>query len=313
MNSLELINIVNRWKWHLVIVAAVAFCVSVIFSGPSFITPKYKSFAIVYPGNLVAYSTESPTEQMLQLLESSFIRDRVISTFHLASRYDLDTTGDQWRSELYRRYEQNVGISKTEYESVEIAVMDKDPRVAAAMVDSILRYLDIKARSIQSEKAMEIVVIVNNQLMQKKEEMDSLEAKAQELRIKYGLLDYIQQTKEITRGYVAGLSGGRSGSSMNEIKTMIGNLQDKGGDFFELQQHLSRVRSTYDDLKVSYENALKDVNKELTYSNVVTRPIPADRKSYPVRWLIVTLSIGGALLFSFAIILLLGSSKRLEM
>ena len=42
-------------------------------------------------------------------------------------------------------YEDNVGISKTEFESVEIAALDKDPKVASDIVDSILSYLDEKA------------------------------------------------------------------------------------------------------------------------------------------------------------------------
>src|SRR5207237_10327913 len=96
---------------------------------------------------------------------------------------------------------------------------------------------------------------------------------------------------------------GPRGATMNEIKNMIANLQDKGGEFFELNEHLGRVRSSYDDLKVGYENALKDVNKQLTYSNVVTHPIPADKKSYPIRWLIVLLSVAGALFFSFMVIM----------
>ena len=310
MNSLELINIVKRWKLHLVVVAVIAFIASVIFSGPAFITPKYKSFAIVYHGNLIAYSTESSTEQMLQLLQSSYIRDEVVNQFRLAERYNIDTTSEQWQSDLFKRYEENVTIKKTEFESVEIDVLDKDPKLASAMVDSILRYLDVKARALHRDKASEIVVIARNQLMLKKAEMDSMETMVQDLRGKYGMLDYMLQTKEVTRGYLKGLTAGRGGASMNEIKTMINNLQSKGGEYFELNEHLGRVRSTYDDLKVGYENALKDVNKELTYSNVVTHPIPADKKSYPIRWLIVTLSVAGSLLFSLLLILLIAPTKK---
>ena len=71
--------------------------------------------------------------------------------------------------------------------------------------------------------------------------MDTMEARMQDLRAKYGMLDYVQQTKEITRGYLKGLTDGKGGPSMKEIKTMIGNLQDKGGEFYELNEHLARV------------------------------------------------------------------------
>src|SRR5436190_6328637 len=150
-------------------------------------------------------------------------------------------------------YYSNVTIKKTEYESVEVDVLDKDPVVASAMVDSILIYFDRKARSLQREKAMEIAVIAKTQLDLKKTEMDTMEARMQELRAKYGMLDYVQQTKEVTRGYMNGLNGGRG--SVKEMKEMLANLQDKGGEFFELNEHLGRVRSSYDDLKVGYENA----------------------------------------------------------
>ncbi len=310
MNSLDLMNIVRHWKWHLIVVAIVALFASIIFSGTTFITPKYKSFAIVYPGNLVAYSRESPTEQMLQLFRSSDIRDRIANQFHLAERYKIDTTGEQWHTELIKTYEDNVNINKTEFESVEIDVMDKDPNVASAMVDSILLYLDVKARALQREKASELVVIAHNQFMQKKAEMDSMEALEQDLRTKYGMLDYGIQSKEVTRGYLKGLTDGRSRASMNEVKNMIGNLQTKGGEFYALEQDLGRTRAVYNDLKLNYENALKDVSKELTYSNVVTRPVPADKKSYPVRWLIVLLAVMGAELFSFIVILLFSQNGR---
>ncbi|MCX6290290.1 MAG: hypothetical protein NT126_00830 [Bacteroidetes bacterium] len=75
LNSAEIIKSVIRWKWHLLTVAFISLAASVIFSGPSFIKPKFKSFAILYPSNLVTYSTESSTEQMLQLLQSSDVRE----------------------------------------------------------------------------------------------------------------------------------------------------------------------------------------------------------------------------------------------
>jgi capsular polysaccharide biosynthesis protein len=65
-NSIELIQLVKKWKKHLIVVGAVSLLGSVIFSSPLFIKPKYKSFALVYPSNLIAYSTESATEQMHQ-------------------------------------------------------------------------------------------------------------------------------------------------------------------------------------------------------------------------------------------------------
>ena len=90
LNSIELISLLNRWKKQLMIVAGISLLASIIFSSPMFIKPKFKSTAIVYPSNLIAYSTESATEQMLQICQSSTIRDQIIRSFNLLQHYDID-------------------------------------------------------------------------------------------------------------------------------------------------------------------------------------------------------------------------------
>src|SRR4051794_6326011 len=100
-NSIDLLRLLNKWKKHLLIVGAISLVGSIIFSSPLFIKPKFKSFALIYPSNLIAYSTESATEQMLQLTQSYDIRDKIIQTFHLLDHYGIDTTNSKtYRSEV---------------------------------------------------------------------------------------------------------------------------------------------------------------------------------------------------------------------
>ena len=170
LNSVDIVKAVIRWKWHLLVVVAVSMIASIIFSGPSFIKPKFKSFAIVYPSNLIAYSTESSTEQMLQMLQSSDVRQQIINSFHLMNHYEIDSSKNMHaNSEVINIYNDNVTINKTEYESVQIEVWDTDPVLAAAMADSIIVLGDKKIRSVQREKAEEVLVIAKNQLDRKKE------------------------------------------------------------------------------------------------------------------------------------------------
>src|ERR1051325_11180077 len=126
--SLQSINISKelvRWRKHLFIVGLIALVASVIFSGPAFIKPRFKSFAILYPVNLQTYSQESPTENMIQLLESSDIQDQLIRDFNLYSHYEIDTTDNEhMRTDVMKVLEDNVSVKKTEYESVEIKVYD---------------------------------------------------------------------------------------------------------------------------------------------------------------------------------------------
>ena len=114
-NSIDLLRLLNRWKKHLLIAGAISLIGSIIFSSPIFIKPKFKSFALVYPSNLIAYSTESSTEQMLQLTQSYDIRNRIINTFHLFEHYGIDTVKNlTHQSEVYKKYDENIIIKKTE-------------------------------------------------------------------------------------------------------------------------------------------------------------------------------------------------------
>ncbi|REJ84451.1 MAG: hypothetical protein DWQ44_09425 [Bacteroidetes bacterium] len=309
-NSIEIVKELIRWRKHLIIVGLIALVASAILSSPFFIKPKYKSYALVYPSNLMAYSDESATEQMLQLAQSSDIRNWIIDAFDLYNHYEIDTVNNpHFRSKAIKMYEENVNIRKTEFESMEITVLDTDPLIASRMVDSLIRYFDIKTRKMQAEKSHEVMVIAQNQLMNKKREMDSMETILKDYRLRYGILEYKSQSKEATRGYLRALSSG-NGRAISESQSLMNSLKEKGGEFNSLSEHLWRIRGDYNDLKMIYENAERDVYKNLTYANVVTRPQPADKKSYPVRWLIVVISVGSALFVSFLTILIFKSKNQ---
>ncbi|MCQ2078079.1 MAG: hypothetical protein MJZ20_13815, partial [Bacteroidaceae bacterium] len=62
--------------------------------------------------------------------------------------------------------------------------------------------------------------------------------------------------------------------------------------------------------KVDYEQELRFYNSNLTYSNIVTDPFPADKKSFPVRWVVVALCGLGAFLFSILLVFIIENRKK---
>jgi uncharacterized protein involved in exopolysaccharide biosynthesis len=308
-NSQFILDILNRYRKPLIIIGVVSALAGVVFSMPYFMPPRFKSNAIIYPSNLISYSSESPTEQMLQIAQSSDIRSRIINVFNLYSHYGIDTTTNpHFKTDAIAQYEENVTIKKTEYESMEITAYDEDPQMAAAIVDSIIYHFNIKAREMQRDKSMEVLVIAKNQMDMKKAEMDSMETVIKQIRNDHGILDYKGQSEEALRGLFRNLSSG-NGNGVNEAKKMIESLKEKGGEYNALNEHLWRVRGNYNDLKIAYEVAYRDVNKILTYTNVVTKPQVADKKSFPVRWLIVLISVSSSLLFAFIVALIIEARK----
>src|SRR3989304_3194634 len=91
MKNFDLLNIILKWKITLTVVIVLAIVLSAVFSSPFFIKPKYKSTAVIYPSNLMPYSQESPTEQMLQLFQSDSVFNHVAEYFRLIRHYGLDS------------------------------------------------------------------------------------------------------------------------------------------------------------------------------------------------------------------------------
>ncbi len=313
MNVSNILQILNKWKVHFIIIGGIALVISAIFSGPSFIIPKYKSFAILYPSNIIPYAGESPTEQMIQVLQSDDISRNMFNKFNLMKDYEIDSTKDKyWLSHLIDTYNDNVTFSRQEFQSVEISVLDKDPFQASLMVDTIIDLMNKKAKNLQREKSEELVKIIKGQLDKKKQEMDSMEEVVKGLRVNHGIISYDLQSKELTREYYEMLSKTGNSQALSEARAMIKNLEEYGGEFVAINEHLWRVRGSYNDIKNQYENAVKDVEKILTYSNIITKPYPADKKTYPIRWLIVLISTLSSLILTYLVISLLDRPKTLN-
>ncbi len=304
INSSDIFRIALRRRLHLLIIVIGAVVLAFIFSGETFIKPKFKSTAIVYPVNIIPYSMESPTEQLLQLFHSADVRTLMVQRFDLAKHYDINSNSKASLTRLNNSYDENILVRKTEYESIKIDITDVNPDTACKMVNGLIDCVDRKARLLQREKTKEVVKIFSDQLAVKQNQIDSLETINNLLRVRYGLLDYKSQAKEATKSYLKLVSTGASKEKLRDVDSMLRNLEEKGGAQISVTEQLDGLRESYNGIKSEYDKAISDLTKELTYSNVVTKPFPADSKCYPVRSLIVIVTAFsafflGLLLFVF--------------
>jgi len=307
----NLIKLILRWRLHLFIIFCLSVILSAIFSGPKFITPKYKSYAIVYPSNLIPYSSETETEQMLQIFKGNDIRDSIIIAFDLANYYKINKGKEHYKTTLIKEYEKNVSIRKTEFESVTIEVLDKDPVHASEMANAIIKYFNRKVRNMHKEKSQEVLIITAKQMALKTAQIDSVSSLINKMSTEYKIIDYEAQAKEVTRGYLKTIDGA-GGAQINTkaVEEMKKNLEEKGSDFILLNNYLIGLMEQYIDLKTEYEIALRDVEKDLTYTNIVSYPLPADKKSYPIRWLIVFIATLSTMFVSIMFIIFIDKLKK---
>lgn len=293
----------REWKLFAV-VGIITLVLASVFSGPAFIPPKYRSTATVYPVNLTSYSTETRTDQLLQLLSSNSIRDSLIKQFDLARIYKADTTKQGGYYALYNEFNERVAISKTRYESVMIEIVDEDPVLARDMVNAMLDQTDMLARRLQREKSNEVLHIAQRAMEHERHKLDSVEARLDSLRQGSGLLSYDQQAREVTKGYVKLLSQPGAGQAQkDQVLRLMKELEEKGGEFRHLTDMSNMFRHNLDRLITEYERVVNDVTKELTYTNVVIYPEVSDKKVYPVRWLIVLIACVSSMALCFVLVL----------
>ena len=300
-NNLSLIQLIYKWKWHIIIITAGAALCGAIFSSSAFITPLYKSEAIAYPANVSPYSDESETEQMLQIINSQSIADSIIEKYDLWSDYNIDRNWEFAKTYMMFEYHEKIKISKTPYDAVSIVVSDKDPVMACNIAKDILNFYDQKVSQLHRIKQIDVVAMYAQQLEYKQQDIDNWKMQLVELGENYGIANYEQQSREVTRAYLAGSP---------RAAELMRNLEKYGPDEIDLENKIIEESKTYADVKQDYEMNMRFFFTELTYSNIVTEPYPADKKSYPVRWVIVALSGLGALLLSILVIFIIENRKK---
>jgi uncharacterized protein involved in exopolysaccharide biosynthesis len=304
-NNTNLINLLLKWRIHLLVILVAALVLSVIFSGPFFITPKFKSVAVIYPANVSPYSEESETEQMFQILQSQDITDSVITKFNLTDHYKISKDYKYYKTAIYYEYSQNIKIEKTPYDAVRIDVLDKDPEMAARIAEAIISFYNLKVRNMHNDKYFEVMNMYQNLLAKKERDIDSLKQSLYALSVESGLLGYDQSSEEIMRGYLRTVTTGAAGNiNTSEVKRLKENMEKVGGQLILLTESIKNEARAYTAFKVQYEDALRFYDAKLTYCNVITHPFPSDKKAYPVRWLIVAMTIILTFFFSIVVILL---------
>lgn len=286
LDTLKLFLLLQKWRKPLIITAVLSLLASFIFTLPVFMPPMYKATSVIYPVNLQAYSTESPTEQMVQLLNSEDVWMQLVSTFRLFRHYEVDSTGPFPRFEIMKRLQKNIDINKTEFESIEVHILDRDPVLAARMCDSLLVYTDRKALLLNRQRSLEKLVIAKKQMDDKKAELDSLERTLRFIRKNYGITDFESQVEGFSREYYHTLSTGRVNSQMDDARK---NMEEKGGEYILMKELLLRVSGAYSEYRLRYEKALSESTMVLDFHNIITKATPPERKDSPKRTLIMLL------------------------
>ena len=135
-DSIDLMSFLWKSRKALIILGIVAAVISSIVS--LMMQEKYLSVVTLFPTksssitfsevitedqSVTKFGEEEEAEQMLQILESALVREKIITRFNLMKHYDIDTTSQLKYTELAETYSDNITFQRNNKGAVLINVL----------------------------------------------------------------------------------------------------------------------------------------------------------------------------------------------
>jgi uncharacterized protein involved in exopolysaccharide biosynthesis len=320
-DSSGLIVFLYKWRKPLFIVLVASVFFSWFFSGPLFIAPKYKAIVVLFPtsstsvskslfseqggkgSDLMAFGEDEQAEQLLQILSSNKIRDRIIRKFNLMEHYDIDTTSKYKNSNLFKEYDRNISFRRTEYMAVQISVYDTDPQMAADIANGIAELIDSTKNEMQRQRAIRGFQIVEEEYKKLQEDVNATVDSLVKLG-DLGVNDVEYQSQVLNQQMAIAIMNGNKTAQV-ALQKKLDILGKYGGIYMSLKNALEFKTEQLTILQTKYKEAKVDAEEDLPQKFIVSDAYKPERKSYPVRWLVMLVSSFSALFLAIMILIIM--------
>jgi uncharacterized protein involved in exopolysaccharide biosynthesis len=286
-----------------------------------FITPLYLSTAVVFPAatSTVSFSEqrnakassmdfgeEEQAEQLVQILQSSKIRDKIVHQFDLMNHYEIKPTDPNKNYRLGIAYSDHISFTRTRYGSIQIDVLDKDPKLAASIANKIVDLIDTVKNEMVKERTLPAYEI-------NKRKKDLI---MEDLHIIMGKLDSLSSLGVVTSEGRANLFQAYNEAKGNEDKKFFKkqievNLKH-GAEFDGLSMLRDEKMVKIAEFEAAYEQAESDANTNFNHKFVVEKAVVADKKEKPKKSIIIIVSTLATLMFSILALLIQQKVKELR-
>ncbi|MBI2279276.1 MAG: hypothetical protein HYU68_01080 [Bacteroidetes bacterium] len=323
INNLNLIHLISSSKKVLLIVGLTAAIVSLIIS--LFIKDRFKSTVILYPTttssiskalisennsnkeDVLKFGEVEEAEQLLQILNSDEIKYRIIEKYNLLEHYDIAKNEEYKFTKLYEEFNDNITFKLTKYLAVEISVLDYNADTAAFIANDIAIFMDSVKNRMQKEISLPALKIVEQRYNAQAAFIQALEDSLTALRI-LGVIDYESQAERLTEQLGIAIVQGKVVAA-NQLEERLKTLSKYGGAYVSIRDQLEYEKKQLTVIHSKYEEAKVDAENLLQHKFIVNNAFPAEKKFYPIRWLIVLISTLSSVVLT---IFILAASKNLK-
>jgi uncharacterized protein involved in exopolysaccharide biosynthesis len=283
-NLITAIRVLLKWKNHILSLIVISGISAALFS--VFIMDEwFLSWATIYPTNqslsdrAAIFNSDAQAEyfgnkadinRVLTIANSNPVFDFMIDSFHLAEHYDINTSKKYWRTAVRKKLEKKYKAIKTERDAVEISIYDTDPKLAANIINAVVKKIDVLNKLHVNESKEKIYQAIGTQTV----------------KLQNSVTTYADSLASLGQRYSIKVSSGADGTvivSGNDYKAveLYKTIMSKQNNSTRELNNLINIRG---QLEVSLQN-----NETSLY--VLEEAVPADRREKPVRSVVVLITV----------------------
>jgi uncharacterized protein involved in exopolysaccharide biosynthesis len=298
-DSFSFINLIVKF-WKVLLFSGIGiFVLSAIISLT--IKPLFRSTVVLYPTTNVVetqtmfgiqgdatplFGDESATEKVLQILRSDQIRDYLVSRYDLMNHYGIDQNARFKYTLLAKKMTKYIVSRKTQYNSVEISVLDADPVTAATMANDIAVQIDTVFNQIVKEAGKKALIAISNSYSEQYARVKALEDSLD--------INDVNTTGSLNISFRAGSGNSPWAASFNRSDPEFLRLMNM---FESENENLSDIRGKLTEAKMLAE-------QDLPYIHIINKARVSEKKALPRRSYIVIASTFTALLLMLFVLAL---------
>jgi capsular polysaccharide biosynthesis protein len=267
------------------------------------ITPKFRSSVVLFPASespvsksllqtnfqdrigILGFGDEDQLERILQVLHSDNIRDHVIDAYNLMEHYEIDPESAFPLTKLFGEYSSNIKFKRTEFNSIVIEVMDKDPQMAADIANDIASQIDSTMNKMKRNRAIKALELVEKEYLSSAERARAYNDSISMLH-KKGIVSYDAQIERLTEAYGKAITENNR-EAVKEIEDKMREFQNYTAPFVYYWSMWSNEVGRLRDLEFKYIEAKAEAELMLSHVFVLDKAYKAEKKAYPKKSIIV--------------------------
>lgn len=292
------------------------------------VKPLYMSEVVMYPAisnsvsrtllienstgrdDIIALGDEQDAEQLLQMLQSDRVRDRVAERFDLWGAYGIEPGSATRRSELIDAYDEHITCERTNLGSIRIEVQDGDPQRAADIANHIAELVDVVWSEMVRERAAKGVATIKRNLAELERVVEATDDSMRTLR-KLGVHDYYSQSERYNEYVGAAIVKGDH-RALRELEDRFALLAEHAGPYVRLHDQLNNDMRRITILRMKLEQATADMENDVPHKFMVNYAHPSDSRYWPKRWLFLAISAASAFLIALCSIVFEVNYKKIR-